>query len=350
MSIETSMTDDRIEGCLNKWHSYFSDAQYRDSSCKQIALMLESQARYLDGHMADDARSFLRSALGEQWRETFLHAYVKTLFESKIVKQFTTQPLTGPIGCVAYLQAQTSTDENAVDALKRVVKEDDSHIPEIRFNIKTKEVVAKPNPLSAMFPSVEEMADLRAFIGNGDSFMETILSEVITTRQRSIVGVLRDAAKLNPVVSAPKASVTPKEAAKNAVRQATYVVHKNTMRGPANHVIGGKCAIFAQESVGVERKAHVHHDPCYPDNELLAWYTGPSVLDGAVIWSPLCVVVSMDEKDFQAEVDGELVAEKRAFMRIGFRDAVTVINPDAVVMIKIPEPAKDMPVLTEIED
>jgi len=349
--IKSGMTNDRIAMCMEKWHSYFSDAHYNSPQSKQIALMLEAQAAYLDKQMPEDARSFLHSALGEQWRETFLHAYVKTLIGSKILTQFLTQPLHGPIGCVAYLEAGTSTTENAVDALTRVVKEDDDFIPEIRFNLKTKEVTAKPHPLRAMFPTKEEMSDLRIFVGNGDSIMETVLAEVISDRQRSIIGELRDVAKANPVIASAVDSDDPEESAKNAVRRACYTVHKNTMRAPANHVIGGKCAIIAQKSVGAERKAHVHHDPCYPNGELLAWYTGPSVLDGAVVWAPLWVTVAMDEKKVPVEQEGgEIVEEARPFMKIGFRDAVVVVNPDAVVMVKIPEPKPAMPLTGEVED
>jgi hypothetical protein len=343
---------ERTALCLEKWQPYLTDTVYQGPNAKQFATLLESQAQYLDNHMPDDARSFFRSAFGGQWRETFLHSYVKVLNASKILTQFATQPMHGPIGCATYLSAALTVEENAVDALTRVVKEDDSHIPEISLRVKTKEIAAKGHPMSAMFPPVEELADIRNFLGGGDGLMDTVLEEVVTARQRAIIGVLREAGK-KTVISVDPEGGNMEERAKNTVRHACNEVYRRTMRGPANHVVGGNAAIVAQKSVGRERKAHVHHDPCYPNDELLAWYTGLSMIDGCVVWSPLCVVVTLDEKEVPVEQEnGEIEARKRTFLRIGFRDAITLVDPDAVVMVKLPgvTAKSDMPNTVEIED
>ena len=353
------VTDDTIQIAINKWSSYIPDGPngFEKQTAGQLALLLNNQKRYFDEHLSTDARTYFNDMLGEQWEEAFFHALVKMVLASDILKQVAVQPMTQPIGAVAYLTQGRVVNGNAVDALAGVADEKQAEIPEIRMDLKTKEVAAKTNPMSAMFPPAEEMADFRTAFGidTAKGTLEAVLKEVVDSRQRHIIGEIRNVAKHSAVSPCDEDGPNRADRIRNAIRRATYTVHKRTMRGPANRVVaGGDLSPFVMSSVVEQRVALLHTDPMFPNDEILLWYNGASLIDSVAIWAPFYVAISVDEQEVMVDQDGEKVAEKRQKIRIGFRDAVVVVNENAAALVKVPAKSgllvEDGPNTLPIED
>ena len=283
MTEPTPVTEDIIQAAINRWSSYIPDGPngFEKQSAGQLSLLLTNQKRYFDKHLSVEARDYFVNLVGPEWEEAFFHALVKVVLESKILKQVAVQPMTQPIGCIAYLTQARVVNGNAVDALAGVADEVQAEIPEIRMDLKTKEVCAKVNPMTAMFPSVEAMVDFRESFGHDTSAMvlETVLKEVVGSRQQHIIGAIRDVAKQSAISPSDDDGNNRAERIRHAIRRATYTIHKRTMRGPANRVVASELSPYVRSTVVEQRLASLYDDPMFPADEILLWYDGPSLID-----------------------------------------------------------------------
>jgi len=339
-----------------KWETYIPNYARMSSQSGQIALMLEAQKKYFDTALDERTRQYFVDLCGEQWDEAFLRAYAKAVAASKICSQVSVQPMSGPLHAVAFLTQGLVVDGSAVDALSRVVDENSDEVPEIRLKIETVGVAARNHPISAIFPSKEDMVAIQTAMGVDapSSIMGTMLQEVIESRQRAVFGAIRDVAKEQTISPTDEDGAHRSDRIRGAIGRACYVVHKATMRGPSNRVVSGPAlAPHVRSSVVAQKRATMHVDPMFPSDEIVCWYNGPSVIDSVAVWSPYVITARADDYKTTEEVDGERVEVMRSKLNIGMRDAITITNPSAAAMVKVPmnsdgTPLKNSPaVLTE---
>ena len=310
------MAQDRtlVELVREKWCSYTSEVKNQDHvSC--ISLMLNAQKKYLDSLKADAPKilAFFVEQFGDSWDEHFLRAYVKAISESPILDFFPAQPLTMPIGSVAFFSSCY------MDA---PVTEEGEGIPELRMDIKTKEVCTKTTRTSCLLSPVTR--GMRELFGRdcAKEVMGSFFGEVMREKLQGMLGILLHTSK-KPVIYAPDGDKT----LDYYVRHAGHLVHKTTRRGPSNRAV---CNPIHTATVEDSTRRITFSDPDFPEDMILTYYSGPSILDQGAIWSPYQLVFHYEEvpEDDSADV---MVPRLRAV----WRDNLEIVNPGVIQSIEI---------------
>jgi hypothetical protein len=298
-----------------KWSSYVGET----ANSQAISLMLESQKKGLDD-VTDDVREFFEEHFGDSWDEHFLRAYVKALKESPILEFFPPQPMSGPVGAVAWLEMRSRSAD-------LVPTEEGAQIPEIAMDVRLQSVAAKQRDFGNILSPVKGLeiqlgADMRKQV------MEVFVAEILHRKMQCLVGMI-----LENNTSALTFDQQPGETLVDAVQHCSYVVHKRTMRGPSTRVV---CNPKLEAKVKYHSRWITWTDAAFDDTGVATWYCGPSLLDQPIIWAPYRICFTKSEVE-QADVGGEN-AEMVPVVRAGFRDATHVASPHMIQTLAIKQP------------
>jgi hypothetical protein len=200
-------------------------------------------------------------------------------------------------------------------------------IPQLMIDIAIAEVRAETRKLKAVW-SPEAADDLRAFHGI-DAEVEIVAglaSEIALEIDREIIGILRENANENvdtwsKTIPSGVSEVDHYRSILTPITRVSNLIHKKTLRGPANWIITGPevATILSQlathgfyrpifapatsevtappENVGIPgygiykagvlaNRWTVYVDPYFPDGEILIGLKGPSFLDSGFVYAP----------------------------------------------------------------
>lgn len=201
------------------------------------------------------------------------------------------QPVCGPIGRVAAYMPKTA-------------EPDPSGMPIVSLTIEPREIMAESRSIRVGHLSRETLT--LAFDEASDAISREIIGDVMSIAE--------------PAPEMPAGS-----ALYDQMLRTSFVVHKATMRAPANFAVVGTDALkvladdtarFAHPRGVLDRVAraaaghnqlvrfvgvyggrfNIIYDPVFPHDEILMGYVGPSLLDAGYVWGPWFFGVHSDEE------------------------------------------------------
>lgn len=313
-----STSSELTEMLQRKWSTYIKGTE----NSPAISHMLEAQDKELRRLREEtvgpgkDAVDFFVKHFGDSWDEHILRAYSKALCESQLLDLFPPQPMTGPIGTVAWLQPSLSMPEDPVT-------EESSAIPEIRLDLKTDSVTGKVQNFGNILCPV---ADLTSILPESQQrmVMETYFAEIVHRKIQTLVGQLKHHAGTQL-----EFTPAPGETLHDAVIHLSYTVHKYSQRGPANRVA---CNPVSQRKIVNNQRWDIFADATFPKDEVLGWYRGASLLDQPLIWAPYVLYFRYGEVERMGENEEPVQVP---VMRAAWRDDTKMVAPQHVARLRI---------------
>lgn len=273
-------TDSALKAAETKWAHLLSPTVDEQAFVPRVCLFMESQARHLSS-LEESAHKQINERYGSD--EQIIAAAGASFLYSPIWYVASVQPLVTPVGKLVAL-------------MPKPLPPDPSGIPTISMNIESREAEVRTRTLRvACAENVTQLFD-RAF------------DEIA----REIIGNLLVAALPLPEPPSPRSL-------REDLTWASYIVHKNTQRAPANFVVvptdvlqkltedkanfrntTGVLDEIARTAHGHEpvvrrvgtygERLHIIHDPLFPADQILMGYVGPSpfdAVDAGYVWGPM---------------------------------------------------------------
>ena len=282
------------------------------------AIILENQDKHFS-RLVDDGGA----ALGEStFRQDLYEALKSHLRTHPLPELCSMQPMTGPIGTVAFYRQRVGEVEEAI-SVDEEGNETNVQIPVIMLDIATDTITADTRMMKAL-------RDSRSI----NAGVEELLTEI----SREILGILLNSATSSNRFFEAMDSANLKE----ELTRASHMVHRQSQRAAANKIVGNKdmlkkLGVEVPKSNGqvqrvgaLDGKWTIYLDPLFPKGQLMAWYQGPSILDTGIIYSPY--ILAAMTPTFVNPPEGMCVD---GALRI--RHKITLVRPEICYLVRMPE-------------
>jgi len=300
---------------------------------KAAALALSAQAAWWAA-LDPENQEAIRKAIPGLIPETAIQVgLARAIYGSAAMEIFSWQPLSHPIGGVAHYRVNHEpppSDVPVIDAIGSLEPGASTRrIPELRLDIaveridlsnaeirEVRAVVSPPAMLSS--EAIAQMASSEDQYGGsfGAEMVYCAIAEAFSHCERQMIGSALNAGR-HETPTMPTISLAPEfeETALIAFTQASYQVHRRTMRGPANVIVVGpetaaplmEFRSFSKRAdryppvadqirlhkIGIlDRRYHVYCDALLGGRDVLMAYAGASFLDRGGIIAPWILIFS----------------------------------------------------------
>ena len=279
--------EDYLAGVRAKWGLDNEPSTYRANIA---ALVCDNQDRHFK-RLTEETRAVNIGG----WAENLIESF-KASFRTHVLPDLcSVQPMTGPLGGVAFYRPHRSGRE--------------IHVHEIRAE-------------SRMCKSLV-----------GDVSSDVAVDSLLTEVSREILGTL-----LNGVAGEDQLELAAGGQLREELEKATNTIGQQ--REPANRVVAGKkmltqLGVVVPDDLGeglhdlgnLDDKWDVYYDSLFPEGKLMTWYQGESILDTAIIYSPYTLV----------EITPNFVSPEDMTLRraLRTRHKITLVQPRLSALIRL---------------
>lgn len=263
MKIQTHALDELIK----KWVSFFSGstsvfAKLSNNKAKSIAIILNNQEKYLD-ELDGKMKGSLEDCIGDSYKYKILYGIAQAASRSDIWDLISVQPMTNCVSKVFYFD--------------RANLNYSGDMPEVRIDIKSKDVRAITRRTGSHIRFVENKY-------GRDSLQDYISAEFTKAFSSFRREAISDLFCVVNHQSGPGRAPIHIDNLLGAVMNASIEVHKSTMRGPANKII---CHPKHSNVLSLlDDKFDIFSDWKFPEDKVLLYYSGPSILDQPYVYAP----------------------------------------------------------------